>query len=67
MKGWGTDESAIIEVLGKRTDDQRQRIATAYKQAYGKVLLDILIIYLRKGILDMLIKFLRKGTIRHIN
>jgi hypothetical protein len=37
MKGMGTDEKAIINVLGKRTDSQRQQIAQAFKASFGKV------------------------------
>ncbi|KAM9735620.1 annexin A4 isoform 2-T3 [Menidia menidia] len=40
MKGVGTDETAIIEVLAHRTIAQRQRIKEAYKQAVGKDLAD---------------------------
>ncbi|XP_077593417.1 annexin A4 [Stigmatopora nigra] len=40
MKGAGTDESAIIEVLAHRTIAQRQRIKEAFKQAVGKDLAD---------------------------
>jgi len=39
MKGMGTDEKAIINVLGKRTDSQRQQIAQAFKAAFGKDLI----------------------------
>jgi len=38
-KGFGTDEKAIINVLGKRTDAQRQQIAQAFKASFGKVFL----------------------------
>uniref|UniRef100_A0A8D2ZFX2 Annexin n=1 Tax=Scophthalmus maximus TaxID=52904 RepID=A0A8D2ZFX2_SCOMX len=40
MKGVGTDEAAVIEVLAHRTIAQRQRIKEAYKQAVGKDLAD---------------------------
>ncbi|CDQ56211.1 unnamed protein product [Oncorhynchus mykiss] len=37
MKGFGTDESAIIELLGSRTSKQRVPMVAAYKTTYGKV------------------------------
>lgn len=39
MKGFGTDETALIDILCKRTSDQRQEIALTYKASYGKELL----------------------------
>ncbi|XP_008324554.1 annexin A4 isoform X1 [Cynoglossus semilaevis] len=36
MKGMGTDEAAVIDVVSHRTIAQRQRIKEAYKQAVGK-------------------------------
>ncbi|XP_071541336.1 annexin B9-like isoform X3 [Panulirus ornatus] len=36
MKGFGTDEAAIIGVLARRTSDQRQQILLKYQQAYGR-------------------------------
>uniref|UniRef100_A0A674BRE3 Annexin n=1 Tax=Salmo trutta TaxID=8032 RepID=A0A674BRE3_SALTR len=40
MKGAGTDEAAVIEVLAHRTIAQRQSIKEAYKQTVGKDLAD---------------------------
>uniref|UniRef100_A0A087YPC6 Annexin n=1 Tax=Poecilia formosa TaxID=48698 RepID=A0A087YPC6_POEFO len=40
MKGTGTDEAAITDVLAHRTIAQRQRIKEAYKQTVGKELAD---------------------------
>ncbi|XP_027880890.1 annexin A4 isoform X2 [Xiphophorus couchianus] len=40
MKGTGTDEAAIINVVAHRTIAQRQRIKEAYKQTVGKDLAD---------------------------
>lgn len=36
MKGFGTDEKAIISVLAHRVNSQRQQIATQFKTMYGK-------------------------------
>ncbi|XP_062381579.1 annexin A4-like [Sardina pilchardus] len=39
MKGFGTDENAIIELLGSRTVKQRVPLVAAYKTTYGKDLM----------------------------
>ncbi|XP_038591740.1 annexin A11b [Micropterus salmoides] len=36
MKGFGTDEKAIIELLGNRSNKQRVPMVAAYKTTYGK-------------------------------
>ncbi|KAM9325521.1 annexin A7 [Gastrophryne carolinensis] len=39
MKGFGTDEQAIVDVVANRSNDQRQKIKAAFKTAYGKDLI----------------------------
>lgn len=37
MKGFGTDEDAIIEILTSRSNAQRQAISQAFTHEYGRV------------------------------
>ncbi|KAI3379005.1 hypothetical protein SNEBB_008824 [Seison nebaliae] len=39
MKGFGTDEKAIISVICKRTPEQRMKIKETYQQMFGKNLI----------------------------
>ncbi|XP_041032107.1 annexin A4-like [Carcharodon carcharias] len=39
MKGFGTDEQAIIDVVAHRSNKQRQQIVLSFKTAYGKDLI----------------------------
>lgn len=40
MKGFGTDEDALINVICRRSNEQRQLISRAYKTNFGKDLLE---------------------------
>merc|ERR1711976_85587 len=40
MRGLGTDEADIIEVVGLCTNEERQEIASNYKQSYGEDLIE---------------------------
>lgn len=42
FKGWGTDEKAIIEILGRRTAVQRREIREAYARLFRQSLVDSL-------------------------
>lgn len=40
MKGFGTDEDALINVICRRSNEQRQMIQRAYKTSFGKDLIE---------------------------
>ncbi|CAN8284843.1 unnamed protein product [Cochlearia groenlandica] len=40
FRGWGTDEKAIIRVLGSRNEIQRKKIRESYREIYNKDLID---------------------------
>ena len=37
MKGFGTDEDAIIDLLSNRSNQQRQEISNSFTREYGRV------------------------------
>ena len=39
MKGFGTDEAALIKICANRTNTQRQQIKAAYKASFGRDLI----------------------------
>jgi annexin A7/11 len=58
MKGFGTDEDAIIEVLCRRSCAQRMEIAKAFKTGYGKDLIENIKSECRDNFLNLLIALL---------
>ncbi|XP_065584702.1 annexin B10-like isoform X3 [Artemia franciscana] len=39
MKGWGTDEATILDIITKRSNRQRQEIYQAFKKEFGRDLI----------------------------
>ena len=40
MKGWGTDDAALIKIIANRTNAYRQQLKVTYKSMYGRDLVD---------------------------
>lgn len=59
MKGLGTDEKAIIELLGSRSNKQRVPLIAAYKTTYGKDLVRDLKSELRGDFEDLVLAMLK--------
>jgi len=38
MKGFGTDEKAIIDILTQRSNSQRQQVKEEFTKEYGRVI-----------------------------
>ncbi|CAG9817526.1 unnamed protein product [Phaedon cochleariae] len=55
FKGFGTDEEAVIEIITKRSNEQRRAIATRFKTMYGKDLIKELKSELRGNFEDVII------------
>uniref|UniRef100_A0A8C2AL43 Annexin n=1 Tax=Cyprinus carpio TaxID=7962 RepID=A0A8C2AL43_CYPCA len=62
MKGFGTDENAIIELLGSRSNKQRVPLKAAYKTTYGKDLVSDLKSELRGNFEDLVLAMLKTPT-----
>ena len=55
MKGFGTDEAALIKIVANRTNRQRQEIKAAYKASFGRDLISDLKSELRGKFEDAMI------------
>uniref|UniRef100_A0A3B5LJ47 Annexin n=1 Tax=Xiphophorus couchianus TaxID=32473 RepID=A0A3B5LJ47_9TELE len=62
MKGIGTDENAIIELLGNRSNKQRVALVPAYKTTYGKDLVRDLKSELTRDFEDLVLAMLKTPT-----
>eukprot|EP00978_Attheya_sp_CCMP212_P006474 scaffold14838_cov45-Attheya_sp.AAC.2 len=57
-KGWGTDESGVIEALATRSPDDRYKISLHYKEIYDKELKDLMKKEVGSGDFGMALQFL---------
>ena len=55
MKGFGTDEAALIKIVANRTNQQRMAIKEAYKTAFGRDLISDLKSELRGKLEDAMV------------
>jgi len=55
MKGFGTDEEALIKIVANRTNQQRMQIKDAYKTAFGRDLISDLKSELRGKLEDAMV------------
>ncbi|KAF4106273.1 hypothetical protein G5714_012263 [Onychostoma macrolepis] len=62
MKGFGTNESAIIELLGSRSIKQRVPLKAAYKTTYGKDLMSDLKSELTGNFENLVVAMLKSPT-----
>uniref|UniRef100_A0A3Q2QL47 Annexin n=1 Tax=Fundulus heteroclitus TaxID=8078 RepID=A0A3Q2QL47_FUNHE len=63
MKGFGTDENAIIELLGARSIKQRVALIAAYKTTYGKDLIKDLKSEISGDFEDLVLAMLKTPTL----
>ena len=55
MKGFGTDEDALIKIVANRTNQQRMQIKEAYKTSFGRDLISDLKSELRGKLEDAMV------------
>jgi annexin A7/11 len=58
MKGWGCNDDALIDIICKRNNQQRQEIQKAFKVNYGKDLIENIKSETRGNFEDLLVALL---------